>query len=158
MKATRVFLLPVLACLLASSCRGVDGSGDSGTPAGASWQRESANPLILQKLTSTELDYGPADPTALFDRENDLWKVWFSSTIKDLDSGDEVMTIKYAESANGTDWSEPVVAFQTSADTLAWDHTHVETPAVIRNPDPAAPADRTFLLWYSGANTVLASS
>src|SRR5205085_1805882 len=39
--------------------------------------------------------------------------------------------------------------FAASPDTTAWDHTNAETPTVIYNP--AAPADRRYLLVYSGA-------
>ena len=132
-----------------------------GSPANSpvpSWQREAANPLIVPKATATTVDFGPADSSVLFDTEDNLWKAWFSSTLQDVASGSDVMTIKYAESSDGIAWSEPVVAFQASADTSAWDYTHAETPAVIKNPDPLAPVNQKFILWYSGANKTLAAS
>jgi hypothetical protein len=39
--------------------------------------------------------------------------------------------------------------FTANPDTMAWDHTHSETPTVVYNPD--APADRRYLLMYSGS-------
>jgi hypothetical protein len=155
-KTPPALLFLALLSLLLAACPGVDGDDGSGTPP-AGWERSTSNPLVLPKLTATEMDYGPADPTVLFDSDDDKWKVWFSSSLKDLGTGEEVMTIQYAESTDGTSWSEPVVAFQSSPDPLAWDHTHSETPAVMKNPDPAAPADQKFLLWYSGANEDLAA-
>jgi hypothetical protein len=68
------------------------------------------------------------------------------------------MTIKYSESADGVQWSTPQIALQVAAGLTAWDHTHTETPAVIKNPNPAAPAGQKFMLWYSGANVDQAAS
>lgn len=133
--------------------------GDSPSPdPGGPWERQAENPLYVPELTATTLDYGPADPTVLYDEADNKWKVWFSSTLKAIPSGDETMTIKYAESLDGIIWSEPQIAMQAASDPSAWDHTHTETPAVIKNPDPGAPPEQQYMLWYSGANTTLAAS
>ncbi len=154
-------LCALLFAVAVSAC----GSGTSGGAAPASpasavarWERQAANPLIVPRLTPGTLDFGPADPSVLFDADDGKWKAWFSSTLKDLTSGAETMTIKYSESADGVSWSSPQIAFQVAADAGAWDHTHAETPTVIKNPSPTAPATRKFLLWYSGANTTLAAA
>ncbi len=137
------------------------GSDDSSSPItgdDSGWTRQTTNPLIVPRLTSITLDFGPADPTVMFDDVDNKWKAWFSSTEKAVASGDELMTIKYSESLDGINWSAPQVAFQAAASPTAWDHTHAETPAVIKNPNLSAPADQKFMLWYSGANTLLAAS
>ena len=93
---------------LLSSC----GSGSVSN--GYNWQRQAENPLIVPTITATTLDYGPADPSVLFDSDDNKWKAWFSSTLKDLATSNETMTIKYSESLDGVTWSTPVVAFQVS--------------------------------------------
>lgn len=135
-----------------------DESGNSVAPSAANWVRQAGNPLIVPKLTATTLDYGPADPTVLFDTEDNKWKAWFSSTLKDTSTSIETMTIKYSESPDGVVWLEPRVAFQVSSDPMAWDHTHTETPTVIKNPNPAPSFDQKFMMWYAGANKTLAPS
>jgi hypothetical protein len=142
--------------LTLSACGSGGADTHSNPVPAAGWQRQTQNPLIVPKLTATTLDFGPADPTVLFDTEDLKWKAWFSSTLKDIASANETMTIKYSESLDGVSWSSPQVAFQAAGDPTAWDHTHAETPAVIKNPNPAAPASRKFMLWYAGANKTLA--
>lgn len=65
------------------------------------------------------------------------------------------MTIMYSESLDSINWSIPQIAFQAASDATAWDHTNTETPAVIKNPNPAAPASQKFMMWYAGANRTL---
>lgn len=153
---TKIPVVIILAVVI-SGC----GSDESSIPVignESGWVRQVENPLIVPELTAVRLDFGPADPTVLFDTDDNKWKAWFSSTEKAIASGNEVMIIKYSDSLDGINWSAPVITFQVSADPAAWDHTHAETPAVIKNPDPAAPAGQAFMLWYSGANTTLAAS
>ncbi|GMR08190.1 MAG: hypothetical protein BMS9Abin26_1195 [Gammaproteobacteria bacterium] len=158
----RVYKLKIVTLISVLVILAVTGSGCSSesaaqadVPSARSWQRSIANPLIIPRLTRMSQDFGPADPTVLYDETDRKWKVWFSSTLKDRSSGKETMSIKYADSSDGVHWSEPRITFQVSADPGAWDHTHTETPAVIRNPDPGAPNGQKFMLWYSGANTRL---
>jgi len=147
----------IILALVISGCDS-DDSSSSATVSDTGWIRQVENPLIIPELTATTLDFGPADPTVLFDNEDNKWKAWFSSTEKSIASGNEIMTIKYSDSLDGMNWSAPQIAFQVSTNPVAWDHTHAETPAVIKNPDLSAPAGERFMLWYSGANTTLATS
>jgi hypothetical protein len=147
-----LLLVPLAACNGAGSANGAQSGGN--TLVG--WQRQSENPLIAPDFTFTTLDFGPADPSVLFDVDDNKWKVWFSSTVRDVESGTNAMTIRYAESPDGVHWSTPKTVLSTSTEPTAWDYTNVETPTVIKNPDPAAPADKKFMLWYSGANEGLA--
>jgi hypothetical protein len=148
----------LIVALLALTLSACNSGGGSGSVATGRWDRQPENPLIVPELTATTLDFGPADPTVMFDTEDNLWKAWFSSTLKDIASGDETTTIKYSESPDGVQWSTPQIALQAAAGLTAWDHTHTETPAVIKNPIPGAPAGQKFLLWYSGANIDQATS
>lgn len=146
---------------LLSACGGGennDGGGGSNPATPFSWQRHNQNPLIVPTLTVTTIDYTAADPSVLFDNSDNKWKLWFSSSLTNRNNGSNVITIKYSDSADGVTWSTPIVAFQSSADVNAWDHTHAETPAVIKNPNVNAPAGEKFMMWYSGANTTLAAS
>jgi hypothetical protein len=109
-------------------------------------------------VTANTLNFGPADPSVMYDDEDNLWKVWFSSTQMEISSSAETMTIQYSESSDGVNWSTPLIVFQVASDPMAWDHTHTETPAVIKNPNPSAPAEQKYMLWYAGANTMLAAT
>ena len=149
----------IFFALALSACGGKnDESSNPASPSAAGWARQAGNPLIAPKLTATTQDFGPADPTVLFDAEDNTWKAWFSSTLKDRSSGSEMMVIKYSESPDGVAWSEPRVAFQVSGDSTAWDYTNTETPTVIKNPDSTAPSGQKFMMWYAGANKTLAAS
>jgi hypothetical protein len=152
----KLFWILLFMVLVVSGCNN-DGSGGSGLNRDTGWMRQVENPLVIAGLTDTTLDFGPADPSVLYDEQDNLWKVWFSSTLMDIASESEIMTIKYAHSKDGITWSDPQIVLQAASDTTAWDHTHIETPAVIKNPDPHAPPGQKFILWYSGANTTLAS-
>jgi hypothetical protein len=148
-KYTRIICL----VLVLSAC-----GSSSSVSSGYNWSRQAENPLIVPTITATTLDYGPADPSVLFDTDDNKWKAWFSSTLKDIATSNETMTIKYSESLDGISWSTPQIAFQVSSDPTAWDYTNAETPSVIKNSNPSAPASEKFMLWYSGANTTLATS
>ncbi|NNG01119.1 MAG: hypothetical protein HKM93_17140 [Desulfobacteraceae bacterium] len=150
-------LIVALIALVVSGCGG-SGNHESPSPPEASWIRQADNPLLVPELNISTLDFGPADPTILFDGEDNTWKAWFSSTLKSTSTGVETMTIKYSESPDGVDWSDPQVVLQVAADASAWDHTHTETPSVIKNPDPSAPAGQQYIMWYAGANTALSAS
>lgn len=151
-------LLSILFMAIVLSGCGSSESGSSSSYTDTQWVRQVDNPLIVPELTATTVDFGPADPTVLYDEEDNTWKVWFSSTLMDIPSRNEIMLIKYSQSHDGITWSDPQIAFQVANDPTAWDHTHTETPAVIKNPNPAAPPGQKFMLWYSGANTTLAVS
>jgi hypothetical protein len=103
MKHTLKKTTMVILAFFISGCG--DGGGiSSGTSNNTDWARQVENPLIVPNLTATTLDFGPADPTVLFDPEDSKWKIWFSSTLKDIASGSETMTIKYSESLNEKKW------------------------------------------------------
>ena len=145
--------------ILLTACGGGGaGTGNADTTPAVGWQRPVDNPLIVPKLTAATQDFGPADPSVMFDTQDNKWKIWFSSTLKERSSGMQTLTIRYCESTDGVNWSDPLTVLSVAGDANAWDHTAVETPTVIKNPDSNAPAAQKFMMWYSGANTDLATS
>ncbi|HYE05892.1 MAG TPA: hypothetical protein VEL07_10295 [Planctomycetota bacterium] len=104
--------------------------------------------------SDSTITWSAADPTALRDPDTGRWRVWFSSGVEDRTTRKMDVRIFTAESDDGVTWTrQDAPALAPPTDPAAWDHTHVETPCVIRNPDPAAPAARRWLLFYAGGNT-----
>ena len=132
-----------------------EGSVCTGTFAAAPWSRSAKNPLV--SAGSPQADAGftlsIADPFVLHDPDDGLYKAWWSSAIGTsfTDPG-SVIVLEYAESKDGVSWSvqaEPALSSHVASGD--WDYTNVETPTVVKNS--AAPADRRYMLWYSGANS-----
>ena len=152
----------VLSGLLVFSSGCGKSGGESTTPplAPAQWQRRSENPLLIPPKNpppATTFEASIADPSVMYDASDGKWKAWYSATIFDTAvAGDPGrMVIKYADSSDGLHWTvqaAPVISARGAA--TDWDYTQVETPSVVRNPDPAAPAGKRFMLFYSGGNTV----
>lgn len=123
-----------------------------------SWRRLDTNPLLVpgpDPAPATTYATALADPTVRWDAALGRWRAWFSTTVKDRARPDAAgrMRILHAESADGVRWTlqaEP--AFAAADDPAAWDHTHAETPCVLTNPDPTAPPERRWLLFYAGGN------
>lgn len=92
-----------------------------------------------------------ADPDLLYDADEGLWKMWFSSvraTTCDEGLADDPIAIYYAESADGLTWTvAPEPALDVGA-ADAWDRDLVETPSVLQLP--CAPPERRFALVYAG--------
>ncbi|HEX3132781.1 MAG TPA: hypothetical protein VHX44_04270 [Planctomycetota bacterium] len=152
------------ACAIAASVEALVGCGSGGSkdddPAPATWQRAAQNPLLIPPKSlapATTFEVSIADPSVLYDSSDGLWKAWYSATIFDtaIASDPGRIVVKYAESTDGVHWTvqaTPVISARVAPGD--WDYTHVETPSVIRNPDPAAPANKRFMLFYAGGNTV----
>ncbi|MEK7413288.1 MAG: hypothetical protein AAB263_08220 [Planctomycetota bacterium] len=116
------------------------------------------NPLLVPiKHTAPRTTYelAIADPCVLYDDSDNLWKAWYSTSIWDTSAPGTQgrIVIKYAESRDAVHWTpqeKPVLISRLNPGD--WDYTQVETPSVIRNPDPRAQPDRRFLMFYSGGN------
>jgi len=126
---------------------------------GSEWQRCSANPLVTGMRPSSDgrTELTEADPTVMFDADDQLWKAWWSVVITSdcmaigTASDDHEVDIKYAESSDGIHWSiqaEPVM--RSHGATTAWDYTTVETPTVVK--DNSARAEQRYAMIYSGGN------
>lgn len=141
--------------LLAAACSGT--GGDTGTAASA-WERSASNPLLTPAIApapATTYEVSIADPCVLYDETTGTFQAWYSATIFDTAISNDPgrIVIKYASSSDGLAWtaqSAPVLSSRGSSND--WDYTHVETPHVVLNPDPAAPSSQRYLLFYSGGN------
>jgi hypothetical protein len=151
--------LALIAPLLLAGCGGQGPSSPPAMPPPSGWQRDAANPVVVPQLTAGTIQWTVADPCALRDPADGKWKLWYSSGFEDRSTHAQRVAVMYAESADGEHWTaQAAPALDADATAAAWDHTHVETPTVIINPDPAAPAAKRFLLWYSGANIAAAAA
>lgn len=146
------------ACLLAACSGNSAGAGGSGG-SGVDWERSPSNPLLTPAIApspATTYEVSIADPTVLSDATAGTWQCWYSTTIFDTAIANDPgrIAIKYAHSTDGLNWTVQAAPVLTSraGGTGDWDYTHVETPCVIRNPDPLAPASQRYLMFYAGGN------
>jgi hypothetical protein len=121
------------------------------------WIRDSA-PILTAGMRGNDglLDLSIADPDALYDPATGVWHLWYQSgRAKEYTSGENRMIIRHAQSSDpSADWVvDPQPALELPQDPSSWDATHSETPSVVY--DPAAPADRRYKMYYSGASRML---
>jgi hypothetical protein len=121
------------------------------------WARDAAPILTAGAWGADGLqDQSIADPDVLYDPAEGIWHVWYQTARgKTYVSNQNVMVIRHAHSAEpGAGWIvDPQPALELPGDSSAWDATHSETPSVVY--DPAAPADRRYKMYYSGAARIL---
>jgi hypothetical protein len=156
----RAQMLPsavIISLVTLCACSG-GGHDDPPTPS-STWERLAANPLLIppkNPAPATTFEVSIADPSVLYDESDHRWKAWYSAGIFDTAIANDPgrIVIRYAESTDAVHWTvqaAPVISARGAPGD--WDYTHVETPSVIHNPDPSAPASRRFMLFYSGGNT-----
>ncbi len=136
---------------------GGDGAGTDSTnncqPIGAQGQftRRVMNPRYIPGATYTDgkIDISISDPDVSWDGSK--YQVYFmASHGTSFASADQTQVVRHASSADRVTWTvDDAPVFTVATDAGAWDRTHAETPTVIYNP--AAPADRRYLLLYSGS-------
>jgi predicted GH43/DUF377 family glycosyl hydrolase len=155
-----------IVIILASGCGGGDsspdaagdGTGSDGTnncaPIGAQGQftRRANNPRYLPGATYTDgkIDISISDPDVYWDGSK--YQLYFmAGHATSFSATDLVQVIRHASSVDRVTWTiDDSPVFTVSPDAGAWDRTHAETPTVVYNP--AAPADRRYLMMYSGAS------
>jgi hypothetical protein len=114
------------------------------------------NPRLLAGNTFGDglQDTSMSDPDVRWDDGEQRWEAyWMAAHGTGFNAPDLVQVIRMAVSPDKTSWAyldDPV--FTANPATDAWDHTHSETPSVVYNPD--APADRKYILYYSGSREV----
>jgi hypothetical protein len=125
-------------------------------PIGAQGQftRRAGNPRMIAgaSFSDGKLDTSMSDPDVRWDAASSRYHVYYMASHAMMFNGaDQVQVIRHASSPDRMTWTvdDAPVFTAASGDTAAWDHTHAETPTVIFNP--AAPADRRYLLMYSGS-------
>jgi hypothetical protein len=100
------------------------------------------------------VDIGVSDPDLRWDEASRRWHLYFYGPHAVSFSSSSTAMIRHATSADLQTWAiDDTPSLVASSDAKAWDHTHTETPTVVYNPN--APADRRYLLLYSGANGAL---
>lgn len=154
-------LLPVVA-----AC----GGSDSNTPGpdapidsentcqaqGATGQfiRRAGNPRLLPGHTfgDGKIDISISDPDVHWDDASSTWQLYYATShAMTFGDTDRVQLIRHATSPDRMTWSvADAPALTAATDATAWDHINTETPTVVFNPD--APADRRYLMLYSGAS------
>lgn len=103
-------------------------------------------------FTDGAMDTAIADPDLRWD--GGAWHLYYQTPHGTMFDPAGPQIIRHATSADLATWTfDETPALSIAADAMAWDATHTETPSVAYNPD--APADRRYLLLYSGAAGML---
>jgi hypothetical protein len=123
-------------------------------PQGAigAFYRRPPNPRIVagtQTFTGGTLDTAIADPDLHWDEAGQQWRLYYQSPHGTF-AAPGPMIIRHATSTNLAQWTFDQAPALALGGTGAWDRTHVEAPTVVYNP--SAPADRRYLMLYSGAS------
>lgn len=140
----------------AGSDAGPDGPPSSCQTLGATGQfiRRAGNPRLLpgQTFSDAKIDVHIADPDVHWNAAAQRWELYYAAGhATSFAAADQVAVIRHATSTDRMTWTvDDVPALAASASVTAWDHTHTEKPTVVYNP--AAPADRRYLMLYAGAN------
>ncbi len=118
------------------------------------FNRRAGNPRVLPGTTFLDgkIDIHIADPDVRWDAATSMWEAyWAAGHGSSYMAADLVPVIRRATSADRMTWTiDDAPVLSAPADTNAWDHANTETPTVVYNPN--APADRRYLLMYSGSN------
>jgi len=132
----------------ASQCQPLSAIGE--------FYRRTPNPRLVSG-THTYLDHtvdiAITDPDLRWDDASSTWQLYYHGpNAIDYQSPITPM-IRHASSPDLATWTiDDAPALVAPSDTGAWDHMTTETPSVVYNPD--APADRRYLMMYSGANAM----
>jgi hypothetical protein len=125
-------------------------------PQGATGQfvRRAGNPVLQPRQTFTDgkLDTELSDPDVRWTGQR--WELFYGTGhASTYTSDDRVAVIRRATSIDRTQWTiDEAPALTASSEPDAWDRELVAAPTVIENP--AAPADRRYLMLYAGADGV----
>lgn len=127
-----------------SSCQAIGATGEL--------VRQAGNPRLVagqHAYSDAMFDIGLSDPDLRWDGAQ--WVLYFHGPHAAAFGEAATQMVRRAVSADLTAWTiDETPALVASRDAAAWDHTNTETPSVAYNPD--APADRRYLLMYSGAS------
>ncbi len=138
----------------AASDAEADASPDPCGTVTADFTRCAANPLYTAGNAHIDgrLELFVADPSVMFDAEENLWKAWWQSPL-DVDylNPDNRTAVLYAESPDGLAWTVQDAPVMTTGDDPGdWDYDRMETPSVVKVP--SNPPDRRYVMYYSGGN------
>ena len=160
-----------MRCLVAIAfvlgCGGGGGTPDAGAidsgpdssstckpiPAQGQFTRRTGNPRMIagKMFSDAKIDISISDPDVRWDAASAKYHLYYMAAhATSFSANDKVQVIRHASSADRMTWTvDDAPVFTVSSDPAAWDRTHAETPTVVYNP--MAPADRRYLMLYSGA-------
>lgn len=131
----------------------IDGPEQQCLPQGAvgTFYRRQPNPKHVagsHTFTDSKLDTQLLDPDLHWNETGAQWHLYYASPHGTYDAPGSPV-IRRATSANLASWTLDD-APSLSVAASGWDSTHVAAPTVVYNP--AAPADRRYLMLYAGAS------
>jgi hypothetical protein len=113
--------------------------------------RRSPNPRLVagHSFSDGKLDTALADPNLSWDEPTQRWVLYYQSPHGTTFNPPGPQILRRVTSTDLASWTyDDSPSFTVSSSD--WDSTHSETPSIVYNPD--APADRRYLLLYSGAS------
>lgn len=116
------------------------------------FHRRAGNPLLLPAQTSSDgkVDLAIADPDVHWDASAARYVLYYQ-TPRGMAFGDPMAApaFRRATSPDRTAWAVDDAPVFARGDAGAWDERDIAAPTVVINP--AAPADRRYLMLYAGA-------
>ncbi len=122
-------------------------------PAMGQFTRRSGNPEIIAGATFTDgnLDVAFSDPDLRFDAAANRFELYYTAEHSAAFGTPGTQLIRRATSPDRMTWTvDDAPVLEPSTDPGAWDRATTEAPSIVFNP--AAPADRRYLLMYSGSS------
>lgn len=117
-----------------------------------SFYRRTPNPRLIagtHTYSDNTVDIAITDPDLFWD--GTTWQLYYHGPNSVDYQSPITPMIRHASSPDLATWTiQDAPSLVAPTDTAAWDHSTTETPTVVYNPD--APADRRYLMLYSGAN------
>jgi predicted GH43/DUF377 family glycosyl hydrolase len=167
-------LVAGFAAILATACGGTDpvtadAPPETGSDAPTSqcqaqsavgqFYRRTPNPRLVsgtRAYSDHTVDIAITDPDLRWDDASATWQLYYHGPNSVDYQSPITPMIRHAASADLATWTiDDAPALVAPSDGAAWDHMTTETPSVAYNPD--APADRRYLMMYSGANAMFGS-
>ena len=111
---------------------------------------KTLSPALGAAFSDGKMDISVADPDVHWDGSK--WVAyWAAAHGTSYTSSDLTPVIRRATSTDRTTWTiDDAPSLTRSTDATAWDRVDTETPTVVVNPN--APADRRYLMLYSGSD------
>ncbi|HLL60315.1 MAG TPA: hypothetical protein VK338_01235, partial [Candidatus Nitrosocosmicus sp.] len=112
---------------------------------GIHWNKNVNNPLIVPDTNNSFIcEKSIYGPEVIFDKEESLYKMWYTADCDPKSTGQPRGWIKYAYSPNGISWTslqQPVVS-----PSFTWDKELVSHPTVIK-------VNNKYKMWFNGRDS-----
>ncbi len=121
-------------------------------PAIGQFTRRNGNPEIIAgaMFSDNKLDVAFSDPDLRFDTTTNRFELYYTAEHSTAFGVAGTQVIRRATSLDRMTWVVgDVPALEPSTGAAAWDRATTEAPSVVFNP--SAPADRRYLMMYSGS-------